>query len=119
MTACFPSGAFLGGPVPAGDLPTDVQPNPPEVAIEVESIGLDGYVAGPEQPTVARLVLDNPGPARRVRVSFEEVVREPTIGIRTVMAGRVAPLDVSLEAGERREITWTVPLLNDGLVAMP
>jgi hypothetical protein len=116
-SSCFPS-VLSGVPVPEGVLPTALQPDPPEVAVEVESIGLGGYLASPERPTVARLALSNRGPARTVRVTFEEVVTEGSPGLYSTMRDRVAPLDVSLLPGEERRITWIVPVFNDGLMAI-
>jgi len=118
VSSCFPGGAVFGEPVPAGEAPTDLQPDPPEVAVKVVSIGLDGHVAAPERPTVARLSLANRGPARRLRLTFEEVVREPSAGVWAVMKDRVAPLEVTLRAGEEREIDWAVPVFNDGLLTI-
>jgi len=117
-SSCVPGGGALWEPVPTGELPTDLQPDPPEVEIEVVSIGLGGHLAAPERPTVARFALDNRGPARRVRVSFEEVVRESSAGVMAVMKDRVAPLEVSLRAGEKREVSWIVPVFNEGLMAL-
>lgn len=116
LSSCFPGNAFIGDPVQVGEFPTDLQPDPPEVSVEVHSIGLGGHVAAGQGPTVVHLSLSNRGRARRVEVSFEEVVREASMGIYSVMTGRLAPLEVALGAGEEKEISWTVPVLNDGLM---
>jgi hypothetical protein len=119
VPSCYPSGAVLGEPLPVGPLPTELEPSSPAVGVEVASIGLGGYLASPEKPAVVRLALENRGPRRLVRVSLEEVTNDPAyVGLST-MRGRVDPLELVLAAGERRELSWTVPIFGDAAASIP
>jgi hypothetical protein len=85
----------------------DLPPEPP-VVVEIDRLGLDGYLAN-DTPTVIEYRLRNSGPARKVRLELHEWPLPDHVPVAFTVAANVTPLELDLGADEERAGQWILP----------